>query len=141
MTDDVGHRLGPPLAEVHVSRAGVQVSVTEVELAIARHPAVVDAAVIPVPDRALGEAVCACVVASSSHAPPRLAELREWLASDLAPDILPDELCIVNAIPRSDIGTVDRRALTAVVIGNGGVVHERLGALPPPLGDGTRAGG
>lgn len=141
MTDEAGRRLGVSVDGVLVKRDGLRVSVTEVELAIGRHPAVVEAAVIAMPDLVLGEALCACVVASGSHAPPRLAELREWLASDLAPHALPDELCIVNAIPRSDIGKVDRRALIAIVIANGGVAHERLGALPPPLGDGTRAAG
>ena len=128
MNDEARRRLGVPPAEVLVNRDGLHVSVSEVELAIGRHPAVVDAAVIPVPDLVLGEAVCACVVISSSHAPPSLAELREWLASDLAPHTLPDELCTVNAIPRTDIGKVDRRALIAIVIGNGGVAHQRLRA-------------
>ena len=108
-----------------VNRGGLHVSVSEVELAIARHPGVADAAVIAMPDRVLGEAVCACVVPSSERPPPGLTQLREWLASNLARHKLPDELCVVAAIPRTDIGKVDRRELAARVT-RGDVMRERL---------------
>lgn len=111
-----------------INRGGLHVSVSEVELAIARHPGVADAAVIPIPDRVLGEAVCACVVPAGTQEPPRLAGLREWLADSLARHKLPDELCVVTAIPRTDIGKVDRRALTALVMGGADVDRERLRA-------------
>jgi acyl-CoA synthetase (AMP-forming)/AMP-acid ligase II len=108
-----------------VNRGGLHVSASEVELAIARHPAVADAAVVAVPDRVLGEAVCACVVPSGEAQPPGLGELRDWLASSLARHKLPDELCVVGSIPRTDIGKVDRRELAARVT-SGEVERERL---------------
>ncbi|HET9051374.1 MAG TPA: class I adenylate-forming enzyme family protein [Candidatus Dormibacteraeota bacterium] len=108
-----------------VNRGGLHVSVSEVEMAIARHPAVVDAAVIAVPDRVLGEAVCACVVPAEEQRPPDLAELRQWLGATLARHKLPDELCVVGTIPRTDIGKVDRRELAARVA-SGDVPRERL---------------
>lgn len=109
-----------------INRGGLHVSISEVELAIGRHPALADAAVIAMPDHVLGEAVCACVVPAGALQPPRLGELREWLASSLARHKLPDELCVVSAIPRTDIGKVDRRALTAIVISGGDANRERL---------------
>lgn len=108
-----------------VNRGGLHVSVSEVELAIARHPAFSDAAVIAVPDRVLGEAVCACAVPSGAVMPPNLSALRAWLASGLARHKLPDELCLVAAIPRTDIGKVDRRQLVARITA-GEVERERL---------------
>ena len=84
-------------------------------MALARQPSVADAGVIATPDAILGEAVCACVVPAGSER-PGLAALRSLLATHLARHKLPDELCVVGQIPRTDIGKVDRRALTAQVV-------------------------
>ncbi|HWF49853.1 MAG TPA: fatty acid--CoA ligase family protein, partial [Solirubrobacteraceae bacterium] len=97
-----------------INRGGLHVSITEVETALIRHPSVADGAVIATPDPIMGEAVCACVVAAGATA-PELSDVRSFLAEDLARHKLPDELCIVAAIPRTEIGKVDRRALSEQV--------------------------
>jgi non-ribosomal peptide synthetase component E (peptide arylation enzyme) len=92
------------------------VSPTEIETAVARHPGVADAAVIATADPVLGEAICACIVpGADSAAPPDLLELRTFLSSSLARHKLPDELCLVDQIPRTKIGKVERAALSALV--------------------------
>ncbi len=101
-----------------VNRGGLHVSPTEVETAVRLHPGVADAAVVATPDAVLGEAVCACVVAAPENAPD-LAGLRDFLAPVLARHKLPDELCLVDAIPRTKIAKVDRGALQAVVLAAG----------------------
>ena len=106
-----------------VNRAGLHVSPSEVETAVRLHPGVADSAVVATPDPVVGEAICACVVASST-APPSLAELRAFLAPTLARHKLPDELCLVDVIPRTKIGKVDRTALAAEVV-DGDLVRER----------------
>lgn len=96
-----------------VNRGGLKVSASEIENAMARHPAVVDGAVIASPDPVLGEAICACIV-PAELAPPSLADLRAFLAPTLARHKLPDEACVVPGIPRTSIGKVDRAALTVL---------------------------
>ena len=59
--------------------------------------------------------MCACVVASDVG-PPDLAELRTFLSDVLARHKLPDELAVVDAIPRTKIGKVDRPALRSAVV-------------------------
>jgi acyl-CoA synthetase (AMP-forming)/AMP-acid ligase II len=98
-----------------VNRGGLHVSPSEVETAIRHHPAVADSAVVATPDEVLGEAICACIVAGEG-AVPDLAALRDFLAPTLARHKLPDELCLVDAIPRTKIGKVDRPALRATAL-------------------------
>lgn len=98
-----------------VNRGGLTVSPTEVEMALVRHAKVADAAVIATPDPVLGEATCACIVPAGTD-PPELGELRSFLAPSLARHKLPDELCLVTEIPRTQIGKVDRSALHTVVV-------------------------
>lgn len=107
-----------------VNRGGLKVSPVEVEAALARHPAIADAAVVGTPDPVLGEAICACVVPAGPM-PPTLAELRAHLCPSLARHKLPDELCTLERIPRSSLGKLDRGALRALVV-DGEVPRERL---------------
>lgn len=100
-----------------VNRGGLKVSPVEVENVLARHPKVVDGAVVATPDPVLGEATCACVVADGE--PPGLDELRSFLNQTLARHKLPDQLCLLDAIPRSPLGKVDRVALRALVTADG----------------------
>lgn len=114
-----------------VNRGGLKVSPSEIEIAMLRHEAIADAAVIPTPDPVLGEAICACVVISPSPAPPPdLAELRSFLGARLARHKLPDELCPVEVVPRTKIGKVDRAALASLVVG-GDLPRERLRPAKP----------
>lgn len=97
-----------------INRGGLKVPCAEVEAALRGVPAVADCAVIPSPDPVLGEAICACVVPATQPAPD-LAELRASLADVLARHKLPDELCVIDEIPHTSIGKIDRLALTGRV--------------------------
>lgn len=107
-----------------INRGGLHVSAAEVEMALVRHPGVADAGVIAVPDPVLGEAVCACVAPAGPRVPD-LHELRGFLADSLARHKLPDELCLVDAIPRTAIGKVDRPDLATRVM-DGDMPRERV---------------
>jgi len=110
-----------------VNRGGLKVAAGEVEAALIRHPQLADAAVVPAPDPVLGEAICACVVPAGAR-PPALAELRAFLGENLARHKLPDELCVLESIPRSGVGKVDRAGLAARVVG-ADLPRERLRPL------------
>jgi len=110
-----------------VNRGGLKVAAGEVEAALVRHPRLADAAVVPAPDPVLGEAICACVVPAGAR-PPALAELRAFLGEGLARHKLPDELCVLESIPRSAVGKVDRAGLAALVVG-ADLPRERLRPL------------
>jgi len=93
-----------------IDRGGLKVDPVEVESALLECPGVSDAAVIGLPNPVLGETVCACVVPANGQA-PNLEELRAALGGRLAPYKLPEELCVLDRIPRTQLGKVDLQEL------------------------------
>ncbi|MDQ4068225.1 MAG: fatty acid--CoA ligase family protein, partial [Actinomycetota bacterium] len=90
---------------------GVNVSPTEVEAVLARHPGVADVCITGEPDPEWGERVVAHVVPGDPAAPPVLADLRAFAAELLPAAKLPRELVLVVAIPRTAGGKALRRLL------------------------------
>jgi acyl-CoA synthetase (AMP-forming)/AMP-acid ligase II len=107
-----------------VNRGGLKVTPTEVEAVLVRHAGVADAAVVATPDPVLGEAVCACVVPADGGIPD-LSDVRDFLGATLARHKLPDELCVLDRIPRSPLGKVDRPVLRSLVV-DGDAPRQRL---------------
>ena len=97
-----------------IDRGGLKVDPGEVEQALLRLPGVLDAAVIGTENPVLGETVCACLVPAGRER-PTLAAVRAALRSDLAPYKLPEELCLLEALPRTALGKVERTALRTAV--------------------------
>ncbi|MEU5904150.1 AMP-binding protein [Micromonospora sp. NPDC047467] len=100
-----------------INRGGEKVMADEVEGHLLTHERVRAAAVVPFPDRRLGEKTCAVVVADGPA--PSLVELRKLLRDrGLADYKLPDRLEVVEALPLTNVGKVDKRTLAAAVLGD-----------------------
>jgi 2,3-dihydroxybenzoate-AMP ligase len=98
-----------------INRGGEKIAPGEVEEHLRTHPAVRDVAVVPVPDPRLGERSCAVVVAAAAE--PSLAELRaHLLARDVAEYKLPDRLELIDRLPLTKVGKVDKRRLREVIL-------------------------
>jgi acyl-CoA synthetase (AMP-forming)/AMP-acid ligase II len=89
---------------------GVNIYPAEVEAALHAHPAVLDAAVIGVPDDEWGESVKA-VVQLRSEMSPTPDELSEFLASRLAGYKKPRSYEFVEELPRDAAGKLLKRKL------------------------------
>jgi malonyl-CoA/methylmalonyl-CoA synthetase len=85
---------------------GHNVYPAEVEAVLARHPGVVEVAVVGVPSAEWGETVVAFVVGD-----PDLASLQELAAAELAPFKCPREVRLIGALPRNALGKVVRGQL------------------------------
>jgi 2,3-dihydroxybenzoate-AMP ligase len=100
-----------------INRGGEKVPVEEVEDHLLRHPAIRAVAVVAAADAAMGEKTCAVVVAAADP-PPRLHDLRRFLSTaGLADYKLPDRLEIVDELPFTSVGKVDKKALRETVAG------------------------
>jgi acyl-CoA synthetase (AMP-forming)/AMP-acid ligase II/thioesterase domain-containing protein len=93
-----------------INRGGEKIAPAEVESALLRHPAVVDAAVFAVPHPRLGADVAAAVV---PHAGEQMtpAELRHFLQRELASFKVPRHILILGQLPKGATGKVQRRRL------------------------------
>ena len=94
-----------------VITGGVNVSPTEVEAVLARHPAVADACVVGTPDDEWGEIVTAFVVPRPGASAPSLEELRAFGRDALSGPKLPRAAHVVDTIPRTASGKPLRRLL------------------------------
>lgn len=90
---------------------GVNVSATAVATALRAHPAVVDAAVIGVDDPEWGQRVVALVTPTDPAHPPLVGQLRAHVRHLLEQAAAPREVVVVDALPRTSLGKVDRPAL------------------------------
>jgi acyl-CoA synthetase (AMP-forming)/AMP-acid ligase II len=88
---------------------GYQVPPAELEALLIGHPAIADAAVIPIPDEGGGEAPKACVVCSGEAVDGD--ELMAWVAERVAPYKRIRAVEIVEEIPKSASGKIMRRLL------------------------------
>jgi len=96
-----------------IIRKGEKISVREVEEQIAAHPDVSGVCVVAVADPACGEIACA-VVALRAQAQLDLAQLGEFLRQrGLATQKLPERLLLVESLPFTDSGKVNRAAVGA----------------------------
>ena len=96
-----------------IETGGEKVWPQEVETALATHPGVADVAVAGRRDREWGQRVVAFVVPTDRTAPPTVAELRDHAAATIARYKAPQEVILVDELPRTSSGKVRRRALVA----------------------------
>lgn len=101
-----------------INRGGEKISCEEVENLILSHPAVQNAACVPVPDDNLGEKMCACVVLKNKSS-LTLPELVEFLkAKEIAKFKLPERLLLCDDFPVSTFGKVSKKTLSEMAAKN-----------------------
>lgn len=91
---------------------GYKVLPDEVEDYLYKHPAVLECAVIGVPDPEIGETIKAFVVIHENYK-GKITEqdLIDWAKSEMAGYKWPRRVAFVDAVPRTPIGKVNRRVL------------------------------
>jgi cyclohexanecarboxylate-CoA ligase len=97
-----------------IIRKGENISALEVENLMHSHPAVGECAVIGLPDPTTGERACAVVVLAPQSMTLTLDQLREHLrARGLSMHKIPEQLEIVDFLPKNATGKVTKRVLQA----------------------------
>ena len=96
--------------DLQVKVRGYRVEVGEIEAAIAGHPAITDAAVTT-EDTAAGEVMLVAAVVTREQQGLTLSALRRFLKERLPHYMLPGALVVVDALPRTAHGKLDRAAI------------------------------
>lgn len=92
------------------------VSAREVEVLLEEVPAIAEVAVVGVPDQRTGERVCAVVVPRDPRFPPGLSEVTAALLErGLSRRKLPEQLVVVDALPRNAMGKVLKQQLRTML--------------------------
>jgi len=94
-----------------INSGGESVFPAIIEALLESHPKVHQIAVIPLPDSRWGEAVTAVVVPSLEFDPPTLAELRDFMKSELPSYCAPTRLEIVKKMPTTNLGKIQKNVL------------------------------
>jgi malonyl-CoA/methylmalonyl-CoA synthetase len=94
-----------------IKTGGYKVGAGEVESALLEHPAVAEAAVTGEADPRLGERIVAWVVVRPGMSSPSAGELEEHVASLIAPHKRPRDVRFLSALPRNEMGKVQKSRL------------------------------
>jgi amino acid adenylation domain-containing protein len=94
--------------DAQIKRRGYRIELGEIETAFYAHPAVVEAAIVAIPDEATTTRILAYVVARDDL---EAADLTEFVLQRIPRYMLPDEIEFRPVLPKTSTGKVDRRAL------------------------------
>jgi acetyl-CoA synthetase len=92
---------------------GIFISPTEIENALQKHPAIIEAAVVAEPDAEIGNKIRAVVVLAQgyAHTDDLVQSIRENLRQQLAPYKMPHKIEFTDGLPKSAVGKILRSAL------------------------------
>jgi acyl-coenzyme A synthetase/AMP-(fatty) acid ligase len=93
-----------------IIRGGVNIAPAEIDEALSKHPGIVEAAAVGVPDPIYGEEVVAFVVLRPGGE-PTAAAVRDHCAASLPAAKMPKQIVIVAELPKNDRGKVQRDRL------------------------------
>ncbi len=102
-----------------IIRNGENISAGEVEDVLLRHPAVLDVTVVGLPDARTGERVVAVVVPQDGVEIDLVSIAEHCKATGIARQKVPEQLEIVDAIPRNPMGKVLKDDVRATVLARG----------------------
>jgi len=113
---DISKTAAPELAGIHrimgrtsvdiIKSGGYKLSALEIESTLLQHPAIKECAVVGKPDETWGEKVTAVCVLSGDLT---IKELREWGKERMASYKVPQELVVVESLPRNQMGKLEKK--------------------------------
>jgi len=95
-----------------IKRRGYRIEPGEIEAALHRHPAVVEAAVVGIAGDE-GATTIKAFLSCRGDQPPSLIELKRWCAENLPMYMVPDRFSFHDTLPKTSTDKIDYRSLAA----------------------------
>ncbi len=95
-----------------IKSGGEWISSVDLENTLMGHPAIMEAAVVGVPDERWDERPMACVVFAEGKT-ANAAELSEWLGERVVKWWLPERWSFIESVPKTSVGKFDKKVLRA----------------------------
>jgi long-chain acyl-CoA synthetase len=99
-----------------IIRGGFKVDLTQVEAAARRHPGVLAACAVGLPDDRLGQVPGVAVTVLPGPSTPSEADLEAWLRAELPPYAVPAVITIVDEIPQTATLKAHRAAVQQILV-------------------------
>jgi long-chain acyl-CoA synthetase len=115
-TGDLGHRDADGFFFVTgrikelIIKGGENIAPREIDEALLKHPAILEAAVVGIPDKHYGQEILACIVLREGQ-PEDVSDLRKFCEANLGRYKTPKEFRFVESLPRGPSGKVQRLKL------------------------------
>jgi acetyl-CoA synthetase len=92
---------------------GIFISPSDIENALQKHPAIIEAAVVPLPDSDIGNKIHAVVVLADGYKPSAefAQSIRQSLRGQIAPYKIPHDIEFAESLPKSAVGKILRAGL------------------------------
>jgi amino acid adenylation domain-containing protein len=100
-----------------IKSRGYRIELGEVEMALSAHPGLAEAVAVAVPHEEWGSAIVACVVPKDGL-PISESEVKRHVAGRLPRYMVPARVDVLEALPRTSTGKVDRQKLVARGVGD-----------------------
>jgi fatty-acyl-CoA synthase len=110
-----------------IKSGGEWISSVELESELMAHPAILEAAVVAIPDERWTERPLACVV-KDPDVDVSIDELRAHLAERVARWWLPEAYAFIDEVPKTSVGKFDKKILRAR-LEEGALTFERVGVI------------
>jgi len=100
-----------------INRGGEKIAPREIDEVLLAHPAIAEAVAFGVPHATWGEEVAAAVVLSADGEKPNESTILSYCKERLADFKCPKKLYIVDTIPRTATGKIQRGAVAKALAG------------------------
>ncbi len=96
-----------------INRAGLKVNPEDIDLLLERNPGVIEACAFGIPDEIAGEIVGVAIKLNEKE---NIEDIKQWCSDRLIKEKIPERWFVVDEIPKSDRGKINRDIVASICL-------------------------